>query len=221
LTDLHYEVAGEDRVREGGPVVVLLHGRGSDEKDLLGLSRHLPATWTVIAPRAPFPAEPWGYGPGWAWYQFLGGNRPEPDGFAESLRAVSSLLRSLPDALGFDAARLVLGGFSQGGTVSLALALATTAGHLGDDAPRIARAVNLSGFLADHPLVRAAPETVSGVRMFWGHGTADPAIPFGLAVEGREALRAAGADLETHDYPAGHWIEPKELRDLAAWVDRE
>lgn len=218
---LHYEIAGEDRLAEGGPVIVLLHGRGADETDLLGLSRHLPATWAVVAPRAPFSAGPWGYGPGWAWYQFLGGNRPEPESYEQSLRAVSSLLASLPAKLGVDPSRLVLGGFSQGGTVSLGLALATAAGHLGDGALRVGRVVNLSGFLADHPMVQATPETVRGVRFFWGHGTADPAIPFALAVEGREALRAAGADLEAQDYDAGHWIEPDELRDLTAWVERQ
>jgi phospholipase/carboxylesterase len=66
--------------------------------------------------------------------------------------------------------------------------------------------------------VRAAPETVAGTRFFWGHGTADPAIPFAMGQEGRAALRAAGAALETRDYPIGHGISPEEAADVRAWI---
>jgi phospholipase/carboxylesterase len=217
--ELEYRIAGAERARDGGPVVVLLHGRGADEGDLFGLARQLPAGWVIVTPRAPFPAAPWGYGPGWAWYRYLGGNRPEPEGFEASLRSLAALLGRLAATLGVEIGRVVLGGFSQGGTVSTAYALAAAAGELGDEAPRISRIVNLSGFLADHPLVRAMPETVPGTHFFWGHGTADANIPFSLALEGRAALRRAGASLTTHDYPIGHWIDPREIKDVAAWVE--
>jgi phospholipase/carboxylesterase len=216
--ELEYRIAGAERARAGGPVVVLMHGRGADEQDLLGLARHIPAEWVVVAPRAPFPAAPWGYGTGHAWYRYLGGNRPEPDSFGESLRAVGAFLGRLMETLDVAVERIVLGGFSQGGTVATGYALAANGGRLGDDVPRVTRAINLSGFLADHPDVAATPETVAGIRLFWGHGTADPNIPFPMAVEGRAALRRAGADLTAHDYPIGHWIEPRELKDLADWL---
>jgi phospholipase/carboxylesterase len=78
--------------------------------------------------------------------------------------------------------------------------------------------VNFSGFLADHPSVQVAPERVKGTRIFWGHGTEDPAIPFALAQEGRELLRQAGADLTARDYPMGHWIDGNELHDVVTWL---
>ena len=65
----------------GGPLVVLLHGRGSHEGDLFPLGRMLHPDATVVAPRAPFAGAPWGYGPGWAWYRFIGGTTPEPESF--------------------------------------------------------------------------------------------------------------------------------------------
>jgi phospholipase/carboxylesterase len=215
---LEYRITGAERARAGEPVVVLMHGRGADEGDLLGLARHLPHEWVVVAPRAPFPAAPWGYGPGYAWYRYLGANRPEPDSFEESLRAVAGFLGRLQGTLDVPAERIVLGGFSQGGTVATGYALAAAAGELDDAAPRVARVVNLSGFLADHPSVAATPATVAGTRFFWGHGTADPSIPFPMAVEGRAALRRAEADLTAHDYPIGHWIDPRELQDLVDWL---
>jgi phospholipase/carboxylesterase len=208
---LEFDQRIPDAVEDGALLVVLLHGRGSDKHDLMGLAPHLPADAVVVAPRAPFPGMPWGYGAGWAWYRFLGRNRPEPESFSESLRRLGEFLEALPERLPVRPGPLVLGGFSQGGTLGLAYALSRPG--------TVPAVLNFSGFLADHPEVRATPETVAGTRIFWGHGTQDPNIPFALAVEGRAALQAAGAALEAHDYPIGHWIEPQELRAAVRWME--
>jgi phospholipase/carboxylesterase len=209
---LRYEQGVPDGVKEGAPLVVLLHGRGSDRFDLLGLAPHLAPDAVVVTPEAPHPGPPWGYGPGWAWYRFLGGSLPEPESFEASQRALKEFLAHLPDRLPVRTGPLVLGGFSQGGTMSVAYALRN---------PGAAAAVLcFSGFLADHPSVRVAPQTVAGTRFFWGHGTQDTAIPWTLGEEGRAALRAAGASLEARDYPIGHGISPDEAREAREWVDR-
>ncbi len=210
---LHFERHVPEDARDGAPLLVLLHGRGSNEQDLMGLVPHLPPGLIVVSPRAPFSGAPWGYGPGWAWYRFLGEDRPEPESFEESQRALGDFLRELPDHLPVEPGPLTLGGFSQGGTMSLAHALRNPGSVPG--------VLNFSGFLAAHPSVAATPETVEGTRIFWGHGTQDPAIPFALALRGREALRAAGADLEARDYPIGHWIDPRELEDAVRWAGWE
>jgi len=192
------------------PAVVLLHGRGSNRHDLFGLTAHLPEQWSVLAPEAPFPAAQWGYGPGSAWYRFMGRNRPEPDSFRTSLAELDAFVRAIPDLLGFTPPAIAVGGFSQGGTMSIGYALT----HPGV----IPMVVNFSGFVADHPDVRVNADNVAGTRFFWGHGTRDPQIPFDLAVEGRAQLRDAGADLEAHDYPIGHTIAAQELADAIAFI---
>lgn len=209
---LHYESRIPGGVRDGAPLVVLLHGRGSNEQDLLSLAPHLPETAMLVTPRAPFPAAPWGYGTGWAWYRYIGEDRPEPDSFAEAQRELADLLRSLPALLPVRPGPVVVGGFSQGATMSLGLALR--------DRELLSMVLCFSGFLPSHPTVQATAETVAGTRFFWGHGTRDGNIPFALAERGRAALRAAGAALETHDYPIGHWIAPEELADAAEWMER-
>lgn len=198
--------------RDGVPVVVLLHGRGADRTDLFSLRRFLPPTWAVVAPDAPFPAAPWGYGPGRAWYRYVGGTTPEPESFERSVNAIEQLLEELPSTLGREPGAIALGGFSQGGTVSLAFALTHP--------ERVLSVLNFSGFLADHPAVAASPEAVRNARIFWGHGTGDPAIPFAFAVAGREALRSAGADLHARDYDMGHSISSEELTDAVAWLNQ-
>lgn len=205
---LHYltEMGAPD-----GPLLVLLHGRGSDERDLLPLGRALSPQATVVAPRAPFPAAPWGYGPGWAWYRFIAGTTPEPSSFEAGQEQLAEFLRDLPAALGRTDAPLIVGGFSQGGTSSLAWALR----HPG----KAAAVVVFSGFVADHPSIRVLPETVNGQAIWWGHGTADAAIPFAHAEAGWDALSAAGAALEAHRFEGmGHTISREAADRAAAFV---
>lgn len=205
-----YETHLPDGVRDGAPLIVLLHGRGANERDLMGLLPRLPQDWIALFPRATFPGAPWGYGPGWAWYRYLGGTSPEPESFSMSLDALGTLLDTFPERVGARPGPLILGGFSQGGTMSTAFALANPG--------RVAMVLNFSGFLADHPAIQVTEENASALRLFWGHGLSDPAIPHAFAVEGRAALREAGADLEARDYPIGHWIDPAELADAVKWV---
>lgn len=216
MTSPHGDIASEVYVptdaKDGIAVVVLLHGRGADRTDLFSLRRFFPREWAVVAPDAPFAAAPWGYGPGRAWYRYLGRNMPDPESFTTSLNAVDRLLDTLSTTIGHEPGRVALGGFSQGGTVSLGYALS--------HAHRMLSVLNFSGFLADHPSVSTSPATVKRARIFWGHGTADPAIPFELAIEGRDRLRQAKADLETRDYAIGHSISQEELEDAVAWLER-
>lgn len=212
---LRHEVAGN---APDGPeaaeasVVVLLHGRGADRHDLLGLHRHLPAGTTLVTPEAPHPGAPWGYGPGWAWYRYIAEDRVVEPTLADSLGRLDALIDTLPATLGRAPGPLLLGGFSQGGTTALAYAL-TRPG-------RVAGVVMLSGFLVDAPeLVPVTEASAGGLRVFWGHGFADPAIPHALAVRGRGRLEAAGALVTAHDYPMGHQVAPAELDDLAAWME--
>lgn len=207
---LQYEVDLPPNPADGAPLIVLLHGRGSDRYDLLGLRRGLPEEAILVTPQAPFPGAPWGYGPGWAWYRFIGEDRPEPESFEDSQTQLAEFIEELPRHLPVSPGLLALGGFSQGGTMSLAAALRRPG--------EIPCVLNFSGFLASHPSVRVTPETVRGIRIFWGHGTEDPAIPFAMAEKGRAALMAVGADLTAPDYRIGHWIDPDELRAANDWL---
>jgi phospholipase/carboxylesterase len=211
-TSLEIRVMDPPRVEDGAPVVVLMHGRGADPSDLVGLRSWLPDRTALVLPRAPFSAVEWGYGPGWAWYRYEGDDRPEAQTFRAAQSALDELLEGLPDSLGYRPGPIVVGGFSQGGTMGLGCALRRPGELVG--------VLNFSGFLPDHPDVPVTPDSVRGTRIFWGHGTADPAIPFGLAERGRRALAEVGADLEAHDYPMGHSISPEEMEHAAAWLER-
>lgn len=210
---LEFELAVPDNVQNGAMLIVVQHGRGGDKQSLMGLRPRLPATAIVVTSQAPFPADAWGYGAGWAWYRYLGGTTPEPESFEMGQQRLDEFLRALPEHLPVTPGRLVLGGFSQGATTSLAYALR----HPGE----VSGVIVLSGFLASHPSVRVAAETVQGTRIFWGHGTEDAAIPFAYASEGRAKLRAAGADVTIRDYPIDHRIVVEEMADVLTWLEGE
>lgn len=206
LYDKHIPAGAED----GTPVLILLHGRGSDKNDLMGLQPGLPPEFAMLTPRGPFSGSEWGYGGGFAWYRYLGGTTPEPAPFEHSMAELEQFLSALPEILAFTPGPIVIGGFSQGGTTATAFALSHPAAVSG--------VLLFSGFIASHPSIAVTPESTNELRMFWGHGTYDQMIPFQFAADGRAQLNAISADLEARDYPIEHQISPKELADASQWL---
>ena len=211
---LDYLLHVPENAVDGAPVAVLLHGRGSHRGDLQALAPLLPPGTVVVTPEAPHPGAPWGYGPGWAWYRYAGEDRVEWDTLSESLEALDGFLEALPSLLPIRPGPLFLGGFSQGGTTSLAWALTRRSGS-----PRIAGVLNFSGFLAAVPQVEAHLASAEGLDVFWGHGIRDPNIPHVLGVRGRQRLVDSAARVEARDYAIGHWIEPEEMVDASRWME--
>lgn len=207
---LLYDRMVPDRAGDGGTVAVLLHGRGSHKGDLQALSPVLPDDWALVTPQAPNPGAAWGYGSGWAWYRYVEEDRVVPETLVASLDKLDAFLDEIPRIVGFQPGRIVLGGFSQGGTSSLAYSL-TRPG-------RVAAAWNFSGFLAESVDVPSRESAVDAAPVFWGHGIQDPAIPFHLAIRGRETLQAAGVPLVALDYPIGHWMVPEEIHEAVAML---
>lgn len=206
---LEYDLApsGEEA---GGTVAVLLHGRGSHKGDLQALGPVLPDDWTLVTPQAPHPGAEWGYGPGWAWYRYVAEDRLVEETLESSLEKLDAFLDDLPGIVGFDPRQVIVGGFSQGGTSSLAYALSRPG--------RVAAALNFSGFLPASLELPEGAEAEAATPVFWGHGERDPNIPHGLAVRGRDRLEEAGVPLTAMNYPIGHWMIPDEIHDAVAMV---
>jgi len=188
--------------RAGTPLLVALHGVGSDEHDLLGLAPGLPPAWTMATLRAPMP-----WGQGYSWYPL---GTPGSPALEPVDAAVSEVLDWI-DSLAADHPRIGLLGFSQGGSMALQLLRARPTGF--------AFAVSLSGFVV--PGVAAArDEAVAAVRprVFLGHGDLDPVIP-AEATARTQAWAAAHTDVTDREY-AGlpHAVSAAELTDVAAFI---
>ena len=201
LAALWREPAGEP-----AGALVLLHGRGADERDLFPLLDLLDPERRLlgVTPGGPHYLPPGGR----HWYALGGIPTPDPATFAATAPRLAAFLDGLP----VPSDRVVLGGFSQGTVMSYAMSL-------GPGRPRPAGLVAMSGFLprvADWPL---EPERLRGVPVGIAHGSLDPVIPAQFAAEAEATLTAAGADVLRLSSPVPHmvdpdWIEP--LRDLVA-----
>ncbi|WP_166645622.1 alpha/beta hydrolase [Curtobacterium flaccumfaciens] len=188
--------------RAGSPLLVAMHGVGSNERDLLGLAPALPAAWTMASLRAPLP-----WGQGHSWYPL---GTPGSPALEPVDAAVADVLAWI-DSVAADHPRIGLLGFSQGGSMALQLLRARPAGF--------AFAVSLSGFVVPG-VTDARDEAVAAVRprVFLGHGDLDPVIP-AEATARTQVWAAAHTDVTDREY-AGlpHAVSAAELADVAAFI---
>jgi len=189
--------------------LVLMHGRGTSELDLLPLVDELDPERRLygIAPRAPLALPPGG----WHWYAVPRVGYPDPDTFWASYRLLEEWLEALAGLTGMPLARTVLGGFSMGAVMSYALGL-------GRGRPAPAGVLALSGFIPTVERFEVDLETRRGFPVATVHGTADPVIPVELAREARRRLEAAGIDLLYREAPIGHSVDPASLPVLRGWL---
>ncbi len=198
------EGTGADR----HPTLILLHGRGADEEDLLGLSAFLDERLLLIAARAPFP---FAYG-GYTWYEVGAVGTPEPGMFTESSGRLARFIDDVLDRYPVDPARLFLLGFSMGAVMSYAMALTR---------PALFRGVSAnSGYIPENTHLTFHWKELAPVEFCVAHGTDDPVIPLAMAHRARELLTAAGAPLLYREYPMGHQISEQSIADVSAWMAR-
>ena len=200
LRALLREPAGEP---EGA--LVLLHGRGADEHDLLPLLDALDPERRLlgVTPRGPLSLPPGGA----HWYRLGGIPTPDPDTFRPTFAQAAAFLDSLP----IPVERIVLGGFSQGAVMSWALGL-------GAGRARPAAIVALSGFVPRVEGFELDLEGLSGYPVAVAHGSLDPVIPVEFGRESAALLRAAGASVLWRESPVPHTIDPRLLPELQAFV---
>jgi phospholipase/carboxylesterase len=198
-----------ERPADGDPagLLVLHHGRGADEADLLGLADGLDPQRRlyVVSPRAPLTLG----GPGFHWYLVPRVGYPDPETFRAAYRQLGQFHDELWARLGLTPERTVLGGFSMGSVMSYALGL-------GPDRPAPAGILAFSGFV---PVVEGwEPELPRPTRVFIAHGRRDPIIEIGFAQRARRLLEESGMNVEYHEAEQGHWIEPAQLADAKSWL---
>jgi phospholipase/carboxylesterase len=206
------ELVQAERPAEGGPegLLVLHHGRGTNEQDLLPLADALDPERRlhVVAPRGPL-ALPGS--PGYHWYVVPRVGYPDPDTFAAAYRQLAELHDELWERTGVGPERTVLGGFSMGSVMSYALGL-------GPDRPPPAGILAFSGFI---PTVDGwEPDLASraGLPVFIAHGRNDPVMEVQFARQAQALLSAGGLEVSYHESDVGHQIDPAHLPLASAWL---
>ncbi len=204
----------EQRLAEGEAegLLVLHHGRGTDERDLLGLAGALDPRRRlhVVTPRAPLQLPG---SPGYHWYLVPRVGHPDHDTFHAAREALAELHDGLWAETGIEPARTVFGGFSMGAVMSYAMALSA-------DRPAVAGILAFSGFI---PIVedwRPSLEDRRDTAVFVAHGRNDPIIEVGFARGARELLEGAGLEVTYRESDVGHQIDPDDLAAATEWLSQ-
>jgi phospholipase/carboxylesterase len=201
-------------VESDAPAVVLIHGRGTNERDLLPIGAQLPDELDVLSVRAPQPMDQGGPD-SYTWYDLdlsgggLHASQPDPEGFRRSLDLVHAFVEEVVDEFDLDSDRVGLLGFSQGAITSLSALL---------ERPGAYRwVVALNGYLAaEH---EAEVENAEGKPVFVGCGAMDQVIPPERAEHATELLEGGGAGVRFERYRVGHGTTPEEITDVVGWVE--
>jgi len=195
------------------PLVIFLHGFGSNEQDLFSLTEQLPPTWTYLSVRAPLPVDTQGY----RWFTKKPGDG-DYDGVTAQLQSSAKLIEAFvvqaTAKYHTQSDRVFLVGFSQGAIMSYEVGLRR---------PEMLRGIAaLSGSVL--PVLKAElrpDEQRKKLAIFIGHGTLDQALPYALATRANEVLQGLGLTPEFHGYPGMvHTINQAEVQDLSNWLEK-
>ena len=194
------------------PLLLLLHGIGSNEEDLFGLAPYLDERFLVVSARAPVALAYGGYG--WFQIDFTPRGLVADVGQAEkSLAMLPGFVDELVETYGADGSRVYLMGFSQGAMMSLAMTLTSP--------EKLAGVVAMSGRLPEHVLGRETDrEALNGKPVLVTHGLYDPVLPIENGRAVRDHLAALPVELTYREYPMAHEVSMESLRDVTAWLTK-
>jgi phospholipase/carboxylesterase len=194
------------------PLLLLLHGVGSNEEDLFALAPYLDRRFLVVSARAPVALDYGGYG--WFRIDFTPrGMEADVEQAKRSLRMLPGFIDELVGLYGADASRVYLSGFSQGAMMSLALLLTRP--------EKLAGVVAMSGRLPAQVFEREPDrEALKGKPVLLTHGLYDTVLPIEQGRAARDYLGALPVELTYREYPMAHEVSAESLREVTRWLTK-
>ena len=211
--NLHYLIQEPKVKHDKNPLLILLHGYGSNEEDLFSFAPELPDDSYVISVRAPYDLQPYGH----AWYaiHFDADENKFSDNVQakQSVEIIASFIDEIVKQYPIDTNNVTLIGFSQGAILSYATALTYP--------EKIAKVVALSGYFNQEIMPEVIDtKAISHLKFFVSHGSVDQVIPVDWARKAKPALENLGLEVEYQEYPIGHGVSPKNFFDFKNWLQR-
>ncbi|WP_019038624.1 alpha/beta hydrolase [Psychroflexus tropicus] len=195
------------------PLILMLHGYGSDEHDLFSFAGELPSEYVIISLKAPNALQPMGN----AWYAInfdaQKGKFSDVEQAIHSRELVKTFIGEALESYPVDPENLTLLGFSQGTILSFALALSYP--------ELIKNVVGLSGYI-DPNMLKAGYEKndFSHLNVYNSHGSVDQVIPVEWARNNKPFLKNLSIDMTYEEYPVGHGINPQNFQSFRNWLEQ-
>jgi phospholipase/carboxylesterase len=193
------------------PLLLLLHGYGSNEEDLFSFATELPDEYYIVSARAPYNMQ---YG-AYAWYAI--NFDADENKFSDNEQAkisrdlIAQFIDELIQTYPIDSKNVTLVGFSQGSILSYAIALSHP--------EKVQRVVALSGYVSE-PILEEnyLRNNLSKLKIFHSHGTVDQVIPVEWARKTKPFLEKLGVSSTYKEYPVGHGVAPQNFYDFKNWL---
>lgn len=208
---LEYKIREPRVILDKNPLLLLLHGYGSNEADLFSFASELPGEYYIISARAPYDLQ---YG-SYAWYAInfdADQNKfSDNDQARDSRDVIANFIDELVTNYPIDANDVNLIGFSQGSILSYAVALSYP--------EKINKIVALSGYLnLEIATEDYLKNNLSKLKIFASHGTVDQVIPVDWARKTPGILEKLGVAITYKEYPVGHGVAPQNFYDFRNWL---
>lgn len=193
------------------PLLLLLHGYGSDENDLFSFASELPKEYIIVSAKAPYPLAPYGN----AWYSINfdgdGGKFNDTDEAIKSRDLIYQFIDEIIATYPVDEANISLLGFSQGAILSYALCLTYP--------EKFRNVIALSGYI-DPDMITGNPleKDTSNLRIYASHGSVDQVIPVSWARRNKDFLTTYEIDFIYEEFPVGHGVSPENFQNLNRWL---
>lgn len=208
---LYHKIREPKVASQKAPLLIMLHGYGSNEEDLFAFAAELPDEFFIISVRAPFPLQPYGH----AWYAIHWGTSNGK--FIDEVQAVSSrekiatFIEEAKAAYPVDEKDVTLVGFSQGTILSYAVALSYP--------QKVKNIVGISGCI-DPSILKEGYEKndFSDLSVYTSHGTADQVIPVAWARKTKPLLDNLGVENSYSEFPVGHGVAPQNFAEVQKWL---
>lgn len=198
---------------ENTPLLIMLHGYGSNEDDLFSFAEELPEELFIVSVRAPLALQPYGH----AWYAIFwddsSGKFSDDDQARESRDIIANFIDEVTAAYPVDKNNVSLVGFSQGTILSLAVALSYP--------EKVKNVIGLSGYINPEILKEDFhTHNFSQLSVYSSHGTSDQVIPIAWARKTKPFLDSLGIENTYSEFPVGHGVAPQNFTELKAWLQR-
>ncbi|MBT8256592.1 MAG: alpha/beta fold hydrolase [Bacteroidia bacterium] len=202
-----------DKFTENAPLILMLHGFGSDENDLFSFASELPAEYAIISLKAPIPMQPFGN----AWYTIYfdsnDGKWSDDEQAIASRELVANCIGEIVEKYPIDPKRVTLLGFSQGTILSFAVALSYP--------EKVKNIIGLSGYVNEKILKQDYREKdLSHLQVYSSHGSVDQVIPVEWARKTPNFFKDLGLNCTYSEFPVGHGVAPQNFYEFKEWLIR-
>ncbi len=211
---LKYKIREPKVILDKNPLLLLLHGYGSNEEDLFSFATELSDQYYIISARAPYDLQ---YG-SYAWYAI--NFDADENKFSDNDQArisrdkIALLIDELVANYPIDANDVNLIGFSQGSILSYAVALSYP--------EKVNKVVAMSGYInLDIAKDDYLKNNLRQLKVFASHGTVDQVIPIDWARKTPAILEKLGIAVTYKEYPVGHGVAPQNFHDFKNWLSEK